>query len=185
MLDKEKISKNLKGFVKTGQKYGFVTEAMIESLGKDLLTAPASTSTDYFGAFEGGLIQNTLNITKYAVELNKVLPEELQIETSSLVKVCFLHQIGKAKLYVPLVSDWHNKKGIMYDFNNELTSMSVGERSIYYAQSNGVSFTEDEYQAILNYGKGDEDKQAKLHTNRLGQILKAAIIMAGIEDKEK
>lgn len=183
MLDKEKISKNLKGFVKTGQKYGFVTDGLIDALGRDLLIAPASTSTDYYGAFEGGLLQSTLNITKYAVALNATLPEELQAEAGSLVKVCFLHQIGKAKLYVPLVSDWHNKKGIMYDFNNELTSMTVGERSIYYAQSNGVTFTEDEYQAILNYGKGDDDKQAKLHTNKLGQLLKAAILMVGIEEK--
>lgn len=183
MIDKEKVSKNFKKFVTTGQKFGFVTEELINDLGKDLLSAPASTSTEYYGAFEGGLILNTLNITKYAVELNKTLPEELQVEMGSLLKVCLLHQIGKAKLFVPKNSDWHKERGIMYDFNNDVISMSVGERSIYYATTNGVSFTEDEYQAILNYNKSSEDKQAKLHTNKLGQLLKAAIIMAGIEEK--
>jgi hypothetical protein len=184
MLDKEKISKNLKKFVTTGQKFGFVTDGMVEELGKDLLTAPASTSKDYYGAFEGGLLANSLNIAKYAVELNKTLPEDSQVEMGSLLKVCLLHQIGKAKLFKPLVSDWHNKKGIMYEFNDELTSMGVGERSIYYGTKHGVSFTEDEYQAILNFNKGDDDKQAKMYTNTLGQILKAAIIMTGIEDKK-
>lgn len=183
MIDNEKITKNLKGFVKTGKKYEFVTDALIDLLGKDLLTSPASTTTDYFGAFEGGLLQNTLNITKYAVDINKTLPEALQVEAGSLVKVCFLHQIGKAGLFVPKESAWHNERGIMYEYNNKLTSMSIGERSIYYATYSGVTFTEDEYQAILNYNK-DGDLQAKLHTNSLGQILKAAIIMAGIEEKQ-
>lgn len=182
MIEKEKIQKNLKGFVKTGQKYGFITDELIDVLGKHLLTAPASTTTDYFGAFEGGLLQNTLNITKYAVDINKTLPEALQVEAGSLVKVCFLHQIGKAELFVPNDSTWHNERGMMYEYNNKLTSMSVGERSIYYATNNGVTFTEDEYQAILNFNK-DGDLQAKLHTNTVGQILKAAIIMASIEEK--
>ena len=181
MIDKEKVSKNFKKFVTTGQKNGFVTEELIEDLGKDLLSAPASTSTDYFGAFEGGLIMESLNITKYAVELNKALPEEKLMEMTSILKVCLLHQIGKARLFKPQDSDWHKERGMMYKFNDDVISMSVGERSLFYATKHGVTFTEDEYQAILNYNKSSEDKQAKLHTNDLGQLLKAAIIMAGIE----
>lgn len=183
MIEKEKVGKNFKKFVTTGQKHGFVTEEMVEALGKDLLIAPASTTTDYYGAFEGGLLMNTLDVTKYAVELNNALPETLRVDVVSLLKVCFLHQIGKAKLFVPNKSQWHIDRGMVYDYNNDLVSMSIPERSIYYAATYGVTLNEDEYQAILNYSKGNEDLQAKLHTNKLGQLLKAAIIMAGIEEK--
>jgi hypothetical protein len=71
----------------------------------------------------------------------------------------------------------------MYEFNNELTSLSVGERSAVYALSNGVALTEEEFQAIVNHDKDDSDKQAKWHSTTLGVILKQANELAIMEEK--
>lgn len=185
MLTKDKVVKNAKKFFSTGEKYGFMTEELQNFLGADFIAAPASTRTDLHNAYEGGLVEHLLLVTKYAVSINSILPDSQQVEVNSLIKVCCLHQIGKARLYVEKKSDWHNERGIMYDFNNDLTSMRVGERSAYYAVNNGVSLTEEEFQAIVNHDKDDDDKQAKWHSNILGVILRQANELAIMEEKMK
>jgi hypothetical protein len=183
-LTKEKVGKNFQKFCATGEKYGFLTETLKEFLGVDILTAPASTMISLHNAFEGGLIDHTLTVTKYAVSINGILPDALKVNQESLIKVCCLHQIGKAKLYIPETSEWHKEnQGKMYKFNEELISMRIGERSAMYALSNGVSLTEEEYQAIVNFDKEDDDKMAKWHSTMLATILKQANELAIKEEK--
>ena len=183
MLTEEKILKNTEKYFTTAEKYGFMTDELMEFLGQDFIKAPASTATNLHNAFNGGLIAHSLLVTKYGVSLNAVLPESLKLETAQLIKVCLLHQIGKARLYKPLNSKWHNDRGIMYEFNEDLVSMRIGERSVHYATSNGVTFTEGEYQAILNHDKDDSDKQAKWHSTTLAVILRQANELAILEEK--
>jgi hypothetical protein len=177
VLDKDKITRNTKKYFDTATKKGFMTEELTAFLGTDFMTAPASTRKEFNNSFEGGLIDHLLQVTKYAVSFNSALPETEQVDVDSLIKVCFLHQIGKSKLFKKQTSQWHLDKGINYDFNNNLISMRVSERSIYYATSNGVSFTEEETAAILNFDKTD-DKQSELHNTTLGDLLKMASTFA-------
>ena len=183
MLTEQKILKNTEKYFKTAETHGFMNDNLIDFLGEGFIGAPASTATNLHNAYEGGLIAHLLLTAKYAVSINNVLPDIMKVELPSLLKVCLLHQIGKAKLYKPFNSDWHNKRGIMYEFNNDLVSMSVGERSAIYALSNGIELSEDEYQAIINHDKDDSDKQAKWHSSTLGVILKQANELAIIEEK--
>lgn len=183
-LTPERVTKNARKFFQTGEEYGFTPESLITFLGEDIIKAPASSRKDMHNAFEGGLIAHLLLVTRYAVTLNDVLPEQLKVEKNSLVKVCCLHQIGKAKLYKVCESEWHrNNQGKMYDFNDEIISMRVGERSALYALQHGVALSEEEYQAIVNHDKDDDDKQAKWHTSSLGMILKMANELAIAEEK--
>ena len=182
-ITKEQIIKNAKKYFSTGEKYGFMTEELTKTLGTDFISAPASTRTDLHNAFEGGLIEHLLMVTKYAVSLKSIVPNGDKIEMDSLIKVCCLHQIGKYNLYVPKNSKWHNDNGIMYDFNNDITSMHVGERSAYIAMNNGVKLSIDEYQAIVNHDKSDDDKQAKWHSNILAVILRQANELAIFDEK--
>lgn len=175
MLDKDKILKNATKYFETGIKNGFITDELITFLGEDFVKAPASTQIDYHYCYEGGLIDMCLKITKNAISINEILPENLKINKESLIKVCLLHQIGKAHLFKPLESKWHNEKGIMYEFNEGLTSMSVGERSIFYLLSYGIKLSEEEFQAIINHSKDNSDKQAKYFSSTLSIILKQAI----------
>jgi len=72
----------------------------------------------------------------------------------------------------------------MYEFNDDISSMRVGERSIYYAMSHGIKFTEEEYTAIINLDKND-DKMAEYHNSMLGDLLKTAAIFAIKHEKNK
>ena len=181
---KDKILKNKEKFLETNIKYEIFNEELLKFLGEDIITAPASTMTSLHNAFPGGLVDHILKTTKYAVGLNALLPKNLQVDIKSLIKVCFLHQIGKTFLYKWNESEWHrNNQGKMYEFNEELVSMRVGERSIYYATKYGLSLTEEEYQAIINYDKTDDDKQAKWYGGVLSTILKQSNELAIMEEK--
>tara|TARA_Y100001937_G_C7070402_1_gene308090 strand:- start:554 stop:1129 length:576 start_codon:yes stop_codon:yes gene_type:complete len=181
---KEKINKNNQTFLEKNELYGILTKELLEYLGEDLLTAPASTMKSLHNAFPGGLIDHILKTTKYAIGINKLLPTGMEVEAQSIVKVCFLHQIGKTFLYKWCESEWHrNNQGKMYEFNEELTSMKIGERSVYYAMKYGVKLSEEEYQAIVNYDKPEDDKQSKWYGSTLSTILKQANELAIIEEK--
>ena len=182
---RDKIDKNTKKFYATNEKYGIFNPEILEFLGESFITAPASTMKSLHNAFPGGLLDHIITTTKYAVDINLSLPEELRVDNDSLIKVCFLHQIGKTFLYKMCESEWHRtNQGKMYEFNDELTSMKVGERSAYYALKYGVELSEDEYQAIINYDKPDDDKQSKWHSCTLSTIIKQANELAIIEEKK-
>ena len=182
---KGKIIKNKQTFLEKNELYGILSKELLGYLGEDLLTAPASTMKSLHNAFPGGLIDHVLKTTKYAIGINRLLPEGMEQDAQSIVKVCFLHQIGKTFLYKWCESEWHrNNQGKMYDFNEELTSMKVGERSVYYAMKYGVKLNEEEYQAIVNYDKSEDDKQSKWYGSTLSTILKQANELAIIEEKE-
>jgi len=184
-INKEQVVKNAKKYFDTGEKYGFMTEQLQNLLGTDFIGAPASTRTDLHNAYEGGLIEHLLTVTKYAVELQKVAPNGDKIDLKSLVKVSCLHQIGKAHLYTPNDSKWHNDRGMMYEFNDSLVSMHVGERSAHMAMSCGIELSEDEFQAIVNHDKDNDDKQAKWYSTPLAVILRQANELAIMEEKGK
>ncbi len=183
-ISTEQQAKNAKKYFSTGEKYNFMTEELITFLGADFIAAPASTMENLHNAFEGGLIDHVLKVTKYALDLNKIYPESIRVKDESLIKICLLHQIGKAKLYVPCESEWHRKnQGKMYDFAKDIISMKVGERSAYYALSYGVKLNEEEFQSIINYDKDDSDKQSKWHNSILGILLKQANEIAMLQEK--
>jgi hypothetical protein len=149
-----------------------MNDELMSFLGTSFIQAPASTMASLHNAFEGGLIDHLLRVANYAVKINNSLPDDERVTQDSLLKVCFLHQIGKANLYTPCTSDWHRKnQGKMYDFNDNVVSMRVSERSVYYALSHGIQFTEEEYSAILMFDKTD-DKMAEYHNSMLGELLK-------------
>jgi hypothetical protein len=183
-LTKEKILKNAKKFNETGVKYGFVNDELMNLLGPEFIGAPACSTNNLYNAFEGGLILHILNTTKYAISVNEMLPAEKQVEVESLIKVCFLHQIGKAKMFVEQQSQWHrDNKGEMFTFNTELLSMTVSERSVYYAMSCGISLSEDEVFAMYNYNDDFSSRPMKSVGEKLAAILRIANLLSVIDEK--
>ena len=182
-LTKKQIVKNTEKYLSTARKHGFITEELELLLGEDLIKAPASSFEHLHNAFEGGLIDHTLRVAKHMVYINQNnLIDGLKISDASLFKVALLHGIGKVKLYVPSTDQWKHNRGQFHDFNNDLVSMRVGERSIFYATTSGIEFTDEEYAAILNYDKVD-DAQAEHYNTTLGDVLKIAIKLAIMEEK--
>ena len=181
-LTSEEIQKNYNTFVELGTvKYNVFDDKLLNILGKDLITAPSSTKLDLYNAFPGGMIDHTLKTIKWAFILNKRLGE-LKLNEDSLIKVTLLYQIGKVNMYVMHISDWHRKKGIMYDYKDNDVSMRVSDRSLYYIAKSGIDLTEEEYMAICNYDKVN-DNMAEFHNTPLGDLLMAANKMAILEIK--
>jgi hypothetical protein len=177
-LDQTKIVANTKKYFDTAIKNGFMNDELMTFLGEDFIKAPASSMTEYHNAFEGGLVDHLLRVASYSVRINNALPEEDRVDQTSLLKVCLLHGIGKAKLYVPCKSEWHRKNlGKMYEFNEDITSMRVSERSAYYILSHGITLTDEEYAAILFFDKTD-DKMSEYHNSMVGELLKMGSVLA-------
>jgi len=181
---KEKIVKNKEKFDKTNETYNILTKELLDYLGEDLYSSPASNMESMYNAFPGGLVDYILRVTKYGINLNSILPDNQKVDKSSIIKVCFLHQLGKVRLYKFCESEWHRKnQGKMYEFNEDLVSMRISERSAYYTMKFGVDLTEEEYQSIVNYDKTDDDKQSKWYGSTLSTILRMANELAIIECK--
>ena len=190
MIDAVQIEKNKKAYYASVKAYNVCRTDLVDKLADmGLFEAPASTMLSLHNAFPGGLVDHLLRVAGYAVKLNEMLPDTLKQTKESVIRVSLLHSIGKVGLYTPCKSEWHIKnQGKMYEFNEELTSMSIGERSVFYMISNNQCdgwLTDIEYQAILNYDKGQGDKMAEWHTSSLGEILKMAIKLAIMEEKTK
>ena len=177
-LSKEEIVANTKRYLDTakGEKFGFMTPELETLLGAEFIKAPASTMLKLNNAFEGGLVAHIIKVMGHAYTINNGMIDTLKVPMKSLIKVVYLHAIGKAKLYVPNPSKWHRENlGKMYEFNEDLTSMSVGERSVLYALSSGITLTDDEYVAIVNHDKSD-DLSSEWYNPTVGDILKCAKI---------
>ncbi len=185
-LSEEDQDKNKILFFKTNDKYNIFTDELADFLDEDIFTAPASTSYDLHNCFKGGLLDHLIRVATYANKLNKILPDNLKQDDAIVTKVSFLSEIGKSKLYKENESEWHVKNlGKAYEYNNDLTAMSIGERSVYYAITNGVTLTDVEYQAIIAHDADDTNEMYKWHSDILTNILKTAIKFAIIEEKQK
>lgn len=188
MIKKEIIQKNKTDFYSVVKAYKICDVNFVDTLADmGLFESPASTMLNLHNAFPGGLVDHLLRVAKYAINMNDTLPNTLQQKKESLIRVSLLHSIGKVGLYTPCKSEWHIKnQGKMYEFNEKLTSMTVGERSIFYLISNGFGneINDLEYQAILNHDKPQSDKMSEWHTSVLGELLKIAIKLSIIEEKQ-
>lgn len=111
MLSKEKITKNFKKFISTGEKYGFITDEFVGAYGQKLITAHSTSDKHY--DYEGGLIHQALNLTKVAVEINKGLPEEKQFDLGLLIKLCCLWNIEDIRVDEECCSNTPNVKRIL------------------------------------------------------------------------
>lgn len=184
MLTAEQLEQNKKKFIETNVKYSIFTQELVDFLGDDFFTAPATTMSDMYGCYPGGLLNTCLKTAKYAIKVNELLPEKMRSKTSSILKCVFISQIGKVFLFKLNKNDWQVKnQGKFYEFNEDLTSLKVGERSVYYATKHGVNFTEEEFQAILNTDKDSDDKQAKYYSENLTHIIKMGFELSILEEK--
>jgi hypothetical protein len=178
-LTKDEIIKNARIYFKTAEKYGFMTDSLIKFLGENFIKAPLFPSQSQCNAFEVGLIDHILRVTKYAIALNDLIePQENKSPKESIVKICFLYQIGRAHLY----KRTSNERGILYEYNPMIT-MNICERSLFYALNNGVSLDEKEYASIISFDN-PATEQMKWYNTIMGDILKMANTLA-IKEEEK
>ncbi len=129
--------------------------SLCEDLRPRLQVCPASTQTKYVGAYMGGLVAMSLKIAKHMNTMNKsgVYGTDT-IMTDNLIVVALMAQLGKLglendDLYVPKDSQWHNDRGIMFEYNDDVTG-SVGSRSLFWLSKYGVKLSHNEIEAIMS-----------------------------------
>jgi hypothetical protein len=184
MLTIQQSESNQAKFKETNQKYNIMTKELEEFLGDGLYTAPASSSLNMVGCYPGGLLHHTIKACKYSIKINEILPENLRQPAENIVRTVFLSQIGKVFMFCLNENEWQVKNtGKMYEFCDDIVRLRVGERSAYYAIKYGVNLSEEEYQAIINLDKDDDDKMAKYFSSSLTQIIKLGFELAVMEEK--
>jgi hypothetical protein len=186
MITAVRIEKNKELFLEKSREYNVFTKELEDFLGEDFFLAPASAYLNMYGCYPGGLVHHLLKVCKYSIQLNDLLPETMRQDKTAIVKTVFLSQIGKTFMFVPNESEWHRtNQGKMYEYKDDESSvsMSIGERSAYYAMCCGVQLTETEYQAIIFANRGDSDKSGKWAYTPLAHILKLGFEMALLEEK--
>lgn len=184
MISLQKLEKNKAKYIETVISHGIADSKLLDFLGDDLFVAPATPNRDYYGCYPGGLVSHLLKLCKYSILVNDLLPKEIRLDKTKLIKVSLLCQIGKAFMFEENSNEWARiNQGMLYKYKSNDVSMRPGERSVYYAVTHGVKLDEDEYQTILNFDKSEEDKMAKYHSSILNQVIKQAFDLAVIEEK--
>jgi hypothetical protein len=181
MLTITQLENNKKKFLETNQKYNIFTKELLEFMGDYIYTSPASSSLNMIGCYPGGLLNHIIKGCRYSLKLNEILSDDLKQPVATIVKVAFLCQIGKVFMFKMNTVPLGNNK--MYEFNDDIVRLHIGERSAYYALKYGVALTETEFQSIVNIDKENDDKMARYFSSSLTQIIKNGFELAIMEEK--
>lgn len=185
-MTEDKLNSLYVTFTKKLEVYVENSDLLITSLGDNLKNAPAAQKLDSGLAYNGAMMYNTLyRIAKYAKNINAMLDENTRVDDKSLFKVVLLHQISKAVMFTPNDNEWEiNKLGSVYKFNDLSGALRMGERSILICSQNGITFTEEEFEAMRILDKSDEnDNFTKYFSSPLSVIIKQANELANISAK--
>lgn len=184
MLSVEKINENYVLFLKKLEGVGVDYTNIVNYVGENnLKNATFAINSDMGMAYDGSLINIILRkVTKYAVLINQMLPENVKVNEESLVKVCLLHQISKAIMFVENDSTWERtNRGLLYKYSELEGSLRCGERSAYICLSNGVQFTPEEYEAMRIMDRDSDDAYAKFYSSPIAMIVKQANELAAMD----
>lgn len=163
---------------------------LFDTLGERYALCPASHQKQYFSAFPGGLCFHNLNVYENIKKFASTMSNN-EFSNESLLIVSLFHDLGKVgdvlkDLYLPQISDWHRKRGIMYELNPDIQYMKTAHRSLYLLQFYEIMLTQNEYLAILlNAMHHDEANRSYAYKeNELSYVLYFADMWAIQEEKK-
>ena len=185
MLTQEKIKTNYVIFTKLLEKYQCYSSEMMDDLGESIMNCSFAMNDDSGSAYQGSMIDVVVNILcRIARKMNEGLEEDLKVNNFVLMRVLLLQHISKAQMFVPQRESWKLKKGILYDFNDDLNAiLKLGERTLYLCQKYNIKLSEEEFEAIKCIDK-TEDKSDYI-LSPLCAIVKYANVMTAIECRTK
>jgi hypothetical protein len=132
----------------------------------DFFTAPASTRLDYHGCYEGGLAEHSLNV--YQLFSEKVDRFKIDIRDDEITICTILHDLCKANLYVPNVTDkGYRSESKPYKVEDNFP-IGHGEKSVYMAMKN-ILLTEREA-VLIRWHMGAFDSSWEDNVDRLGKV---------------
>ena len=118
---------------------------------------PASGKTYYHGAYPGGLVEHTLNVINYSLQLydlwisNGNTPNFTKEE---LIFSAMNHDLGKVgdmddPYFVEHNQKWRKERGEIFIHNDDIRWMDVADRSLWLLQHFGVKYNQTEMLAIM------------------------------------
>lgn len=161
MLTEEKINLNYLNWIKRLEKYNCYSQQLIDNFGNKIKNAPFFMNGSFGGAYQGGMLDVVLNnlcVLAYNINENAYVKHlTLKVNIDMLMRVLLLQHISKAEMFVPQTSQWKLKNDFLYEFNTEMTTkLKCGEKSAFICMSNGISLSEEEYEAMCVIDKADE-----------------------------
>lgn len=176
MITVETKEKNLRLFFKKLSQLGIDTTCLEEKYGEKLMNASFTNSNEYGNAYEGSLLEIILKtLTPYAIKINEIFPEEKRINKDKLVKICLLHHMAKAIRLIPNDNAWEvEKRNLTYKYNPNLPSIRTGLHSCIMCQNCGITFTEEEVEAMTINDRDLSDDQARWHASLMATVIRQA-----------
>ena len=168
--------KNISLFKKKLNEIGVDTSEWTEELDSKIANATFTMSNEDGLAYEGSLLHVVLRtLTPYAIKLNALLPEHIQVDVNSIIKVCLASHLGKCEMFTPNDNTWEvEKRGLVFKFNKTETALKLGMQSLIFAQQIGFTFTPIEIEAMVIMDRDPSDKQATFFSSPLANIIKQA-----------
>lgn len=120
--------------------------------GTDFYTAPASTR--FHGAYEGGLVQHSVNVWNELCRLMRVYKDNAPVSTESVALVSLLHDLCKVGCYKTEMRNvkengvWVQKP--YYTFKEDFPFGGHGAKSVFLIER-FMRLTEEEAVAINNH----------------------------------
>jgi len=176
MISDEIKEKNYSIFLKKLEEVGIDTSSITDDIAVLIKNASFAISNENGLAYDGSLLHIILRtLTPYALNINNVLPQNLQIEKNTLIKVCLLSHISKCEMFEPNDNEWEKeKRGLMYKYSKNAVALKMGMRSIIFAQNLGIKFTPEEMEAMTIMDRSCDDEQAKYFSSVLSTVIKQA-----------
>jgi len=118
---------------------------------------PASHRVEYHNAYEGGYVAHVLNVVDAALKIDKVWRDmgvKDKYTQEELVFSAINHDLGKFgdfnhEAVIPQTDNWRREKlGELYQFNTQLSFMTVPDRSLWILSSLGIQMSQNEYVSI-------------------------------------
>lgn len=177
-LTSKQISNNFSVWEKKLEGYNCHSQQMIDDMRDALAMGSFGTNEESGSAYVGSLLHITLTkLCKYASLINNNLDEDIRVNHDSLMKVLLLQHISKALMFVKCTNSYLIGKGVVYEFNPDKGHcLKTGEWSAYICMKYGITFTEDEYEAIKVIDKDIDDKSS-YYLSSLATVVKTANII--------
>lgn len=157
-------------------------ELMLKDIQYQFAATPASTQTQYGGAYPGGLIHYCV---LSATILKKLSDASTKLPVDDIVIAGLFHHLGKigypnSPLYIEKRSDWHNKNGIMYETSKDYVGSGINHNvtSLWYLSKYGVTVSPKAFETISAMSTKPHGQMDEFTNNELTILLLAASRLA-------
>lgn len=188
----QQLEQGYNSFIKILNKYftGERLEKLLfmyseNELGGNLMLSPASGNKGFHNAYDGGYIDHIFNVCKNAIKVKELFVSaggKIDFTDDELIFAALHHDLGKLGIkgelhYVANDSKWHiENRGEYYKRNENITFMSITDRTFFTLNNYGITYNEKEYFGIkLTDGMFDEDNEKYYKTFDLSKSLKYTI----------